>query len=210
MRLALSSYFIRNSVDHLAPCFRHLPLTHTPHHTPSHTHSAGAIVITLNNKLLGGTLYVVRRLGILPLPVAHLPSPVPCPPPLIAISPTSSFFQGLCVLGYCMLPLVLACILLRFVGYLTTHLAIRLVFVAAAFGWSIFGENGDCKQTSTKPILTLHAQRATHPALTQSHSMSLFPSLPGFCGEHQPPESAGACRLPDCPLLLCPCLARPQ
>ena len=59
------------------------------------------------------------------------------PPPAL---PPSSFFQGLCVLGYCMLPLVLACILLRFVGYLTTHLAVRLVFVAAAFGWSVFGK----------------------------------------------------------------------
>lgn len=41
-----------------------------------------------------------------------------------------------------MLPLVLACILLRFVGYLTTHLAVRLLFVAAAFGWSVFGTAG--------------------------------------------------------------------
>ncbi|XP_039945022.1 protein YIPF6 isoform X2 [Hirundo rustica] len=66
----------------------------------------GAIVITLNSKLLGGTI---------------------------------SFFQSLCVLGYCVMPLTVAMLVCRLVllaGAGTVSFIIRLVVVGAMFSWS--------------------------------------------------------------------------
>ncbi|XP_075438051.1 protein YIPF6 [Ascaphus truei] len=66
----------------------------------------GAVVITLNSKLLGGTI---------------------------------SFFQSLCVLGYCILPLTVAmlvCRLLLIASSNTVTFIIRLVVVATMFAWS--------------------------------------------------------------------------
>ncbi|KAM9777349.1 protein YIPF6 [Neosynchiropus ocellatus] len=68
----------------------------------------GSVVITLNSKLLGGTL---------------------------------SFFQSLCVLGYCVLPLTVALAVCRLVllgGSGKVSFAIRLAVVTASFGWSTF------------------------------------------------------------------------
>ncbi|CAG5866911.1 protein YIPF6 [Menidia menidia] len=68
----------------------------------------GSIIITLNSKLLGGTL---------------------------------SFFQSLCVLGYCILPLTVAMAVCRIVllsGTGKVSAAIRLVVVTSSFGWSTF------------------------------------------------------------------------
>ncbi|NXI52085.1 YIPF6 protein, partial [Chloroceryle aenea] len=66
----------------------------------------GAVVITLNSKLLGGTI---------------------------------SFFQSLCVLGYCVLPLTVAMLVCRLVllaGSGTVSFIVRLIVVLAMFGWS--------------------------------------------------------------------------
>ncbi|XP_054851985.1 protein YIPF6 [Eublepharis macularius] len=66
----------------------------------------GAVVITLNSKLLGGTI---------------------------------SFFQSLCVLGYCILPLTVALLVCRLVllAYSgTISFIVRLLVVMAMFGWS--------------------------------------------------------------------------
>ncbi|KAM9842843.1 protein YIPF6 [Aulostomus maculatus] len=68
----------------------------------------GSIVITLNSKLLGGTI---------------------------------SFFQSLCVLGYCIMPLTAAMVVCRLVllgSSGTVSFAVRLVVVTASFGWSTF------------------------------------------------------------------------
>uniref|UniRef100_A0A3P9KP73 Protein YIPF n=1 Tax=Oryzias latipes TaxID=8090 RepID=A0A3P9KP73_ORYLA len=68
----------------------------------------GSIIITLNSKLLGGTL---------------------------------SFFQSLCVLGYCILPLTVAMVVCRIVLFGATRtigFVVRLVVVTASFGWSTF------------------------------------------------------------------------
>lgn len=68
----------------------------------------GSIVITLNSKLLGGTI---------------------------------SFFQSLCVLGYCIMPLTVAMLVCRLVllgGSGTASFVVRLVVVSASFGWSTF------------------------------------------------------------------------
>ncbi|XP_018598729.1 protein YIPF6 [Scleropages formosus] len=68
----------------------------------------GSVVITLNSKLLGGTI---------------------------------SFFQSLCVLGYCILPLTVAMIICRLVllgGTGTVSFIVRLIMVVASFSWSTF------------------------------------------------------------------------
>lgn len=68
----------------------------------------GSIIITLNSKLLGGTL---------------------------------SFFQSLCVLGYCIMPLTAAMAVCRIVLLSTSgavSFTVRLVVVIASFGWSTF------------------------------------------------------------------------
>lgn len=68
----------------------------------------GSIVITLNSKLLGGTL---------------------------------SFFQSLCVLGYCIMPLTVAMAVCRVVLLTTSGTVgfiVRLLVVTASFGWSTF------------------------------------------------------------------------
>lgn len=68
----------------------------------------GSFVITLNSKLLGGTL---------------------------------SFFQSLCVLGYCIMPLAAALVVCRLVLFLANNavsFAVRLLVVGGAFGWSTF------------------------------------------------------------------------
>ncbi|KAK1787862.1 hypothetical protein P4O66_015943 [Electrophorus voltai] len=68
----------------------------------------GSIIITLNSKLLGGTI---------------------------------SFFQSLCVLGYCILPLTVAMLVCRLVllgSAGSVSFIIRLVVVTASFCWSTF------------------------------------------------------------------------
>ncbi|KAG1937525.1 protein YIPF6 [Pimephales promelas] len=68
----------------------------------------GSVIITLNSKLLGGTI---------------------------------SFFQSLCVLGYCILPLTVAMIVCRIVllgGSGSFVFAVRLIVVTASFSWSTF------------------------------------------------------------------------
>ncbi|ESN92335.1 hypothetical protein HELRODRAFT_89615 [Helobdella robusta] len=68
----------------------------------------GAAIVTLNIKLLGGSI---------------------------------SIFQGVCVLGYCVLPLAvaaLACSLLLVAGDNTFIFVVRCIFVFASLVWSVF------------------------------------------------------------------------
>lgn len=67
---------------------------------------AGAAVVTVNSKLLGGKL---------------------------------SFFQSVCVLGYCIFPLVLAACLTLLVGSL---ILFRVLMVAVGFAWSVYASIG--------------------------------------------------------------------
>ncbi|KAL6093949.1 hypothetical protein STEG23_002167 [Scotinomys teguina] len=67
----------------------------------------GAVIITLNSKLLGGNI---------------------------------SFFQSLCVLGYCILPLTVAMLICRLVllaGQGPINFMIRLFVVVVMFAWSV-------------------------------------------------------------------------
>jgi len=77
----------------------------------------GAMMVTLNTKLLGGSI---------------------------------SFFQSVCVLGYCLLPLSLSLVMCRVVlmaAQTRFLLAIRCILVLAGFLWSTFASTkflGDC------------------------------------------------------------------
>lgn len=85
----------------------------------------GAMVVTLNTKLLGGSI---------------------------------SFFQSVCVLGYCLLPLVLSlvvCWVIQLVHQNTVLLVIRCLVVLAGFLWSTFASMqflGDCNPPSRKML----------------------------------------------------------
>lgn len=62
----------------------------------------------------------------------------------LAVSLCSSFFQSLCVLGYCVMPLTVAMLVCRLVllaGAGTVSFIIRLIVVGAMFGWSTLGES---------------------------------------------------------------------
>ncbi|KAJ8247139.1 hypothetical protein GJAV_G00259210 [Gymnothorax javanicus] len=86
----------------------------------------GSVVITLNSKLLGGTI---------------------------------SFFQSLCVLGYCILPLTVAMVVCRLMllgGTGAISFAIRLIVVVASFGWSTFASTAflaDSQPPSRKALV---------------------------------------------------------
>merc|ERR1711868_171024 len=85
----------------------------------------GAMIVTLNTKLLGGSI---------------------------------SFFQSVCVLGYCLLPLVLSLILCMVVLLASQNLAlviVRCVIVLAGFVWSTFASMqflGDCNPAPRKAL----------------------------------------------------------
>jgi len=85
----------------------------------------GAMIVTMNTKLLGGSI---------------------------------SFFQSVCVLGYCLLPLAISLILCRIVLTLTQNTAlviVRCFIVLAGFGWSTFASMqflGDCNPPSRKVL----------------------------------------------------------
>jgi hypothetical protein len=58
----------------------------------------------------------------------------------------SSFFQGVTVLGYCMTPLVLACIVLRAASFVVEHTALRVFVVSIGFAWAVYGAGAVCGQ----------------------------------------------------------------
>jgi len=73
-----------------------------------------------------------------------------------------SFFQSICILGYCVLPLAVAlliCVILEHVdhhpGGTTWVFAVRCVLVFLAFGWSTFASTAflaDCQPPKRKPL----------------------------------------------------------
>nr|XP_046161430.1 protein YIPF6-like [Oncorhynchus gorbuscha] len=86
----------------------------------------GSVIITLNSKLLGGTI---------------------------------SFFQGLCVLGYCIMPLTVAMVVCRLVllgGSWWFIFIVRLIVVTASFSWSTFASTAflaDCQPPNRKALV---------------------------------------------------------
>lgn len=85
----------------------------------------GAVVVTLNTKLLGGNI---------------------------------SFFQSICVLGYCVFPLTVALIICRIVliaAQTTPLFIIRFITVVVAFAWSTFASTAflaDSQPTNRKAL----------------------------------------------------------
>lgn len=74
-------------------------------------------------------------------------SPVPahCPLPRLLSFLPRSFFQSLCVLGYCILPLTVALLVCRLVLIANSGTAgfiVRLLVVITMFGWSTLGKLG--------------------------------------------------------------------
>ena len=48
---------------------------------------------------------------------------------------TISFFQSMCLLGYCLFPLIVAATLNLFIGRFT-HILLKLLYVGIAFVWA--------------------------------------------------------------------------
>ncbi|XP_063716628.1 protein YIPF6-like [Symsagittifera roscoffensis] len=76
-----------------------------------------------------------------------------------------SFFQSLCVLGYCVLPLFFSLAACRVVmlltsegvGILSWSFLIRLIFVIGAFSWSIYASTvfmADCRPPNKKGLIS--------------------------------------------------------
>lgn len=85
----------------------------------------GAGIITVNSKLLGSNLYAF-----------HLSAASSFLSSLTFFCPgNSSFFQSVCVLGYCIFPLVCAEVVTLFVHIFV----VNLVVVILAFIWSTYG-----------------------------------------------------------------------
>ncbi|XP_044538407.1 protein YIPF6 [Gracilinanus agilis] len=108
----------------------------------------GAVVITLNSKLLGGTI---------------------------------SFFQSLCVLGYCVLPLtvgMLVCRLVLLASMGPINFLIRFIVVIAMFAWSTLDWE------PSPPLSQLSKCRSSEPAEVGLRepipfSVAQFPPGPG-------------------------------
>ncbi|KAJ8298151.1 hypothetical protein KUTeg_024682 [Tegillarca granosa] len=85
----------------------------------------GAVIVTLNIKLLGGNI---------------------------------SFFQSICVLGYCVCPLAISLIICRIIliaSQTTALFVVRFIIVVIAFGWSTFASTAfltDCHPPNRKAL----------------------------------------------------------
>jgi hypothetical protein len=100
----------------------------------------GAMIVTLNSKLLGGNI---------------------------------SFFQSVCVLGYCLTPIAIALIICRMILVMvqTNFLFfLRLITTAGGFGWATYGEK--------------HFFRF----FLNKFSLNLFTASVIFMGDSQPPN----------------------
>ena len=75
----------------------------------------GAGVISINGKLLGGKMYNIFLL-------IHL---------------YSSFFQSVCLLGYCLFPLNIAAIINLGIGQ-DVGILVKLIYIGLAFIWSTY------------------------------------------------------------------------
>lgn len=51
----------------------------------------------------------------------------------------SSFFQSVCVLGYCVFPLNIATLLCMVLSIVVSHVALRMLIVGVGFIWSTKG-----------------------------------------------------------------------
>lgn len=108
---------------------------------------------------------------------------------IIAFLPRS-FFQSVCVLGYCMFPLVTSLLFCWLIIKLAPEnlgfFIVRFVIVALGYGWSIFGKNRQClfQQLGIVYYLIL--------------IMSSFTASIAFLGDSQPPKRKALAVYPIC------------
>jgi hypothetical protein len=75
--------------------------------------------------------------------------------------PRSSFFQSVCVLGYCVFPLNLATLLCMVLKVVVSHVLLRLLIVTVGFLWSTRGISPFSSAASL-----LHTPSLTHESLS--------------------------------------------
>lgn len=113
---------------------------------------AGAAVVTINAQLLGSTMSVDHWFtGPRDTRLTNVPG-----------CARSSFFQSVCVLGYCVFPLNLATLLCMVLKVVVSHVLLRLVIVAVGFLWSTRGMSPFSTASSKRhaPPLTSLMSRA--------------------------------------------------
>ena len=97
----------------------------------------GAAVITINGQLLGGRLYVYQTSFF------TLRFPNTNSNPFLLYVTNRSFFQSVCLLGYCIFPVLLSAISCWLINmFVKNDLAVifRFVSVVVALLWSIWGK----------------------------------------------------------------------
>lgn len=123
----------------------------------------GAAVVTLNAQLLGGTMYVhtVSRLSLLsvlsvdPCLASPLFSSDNNSPPPTHTSGNSSFFQSLCILGYCVFPLDIAALTNLLIGLAFKSVILKSIIVAIGFAWATRG-------THARPLTYMRRNKRPH------------------------------------------------
>lgn len=105
----------------------------------------GAAVITINGQLLGGRLCVKRiRFFFLERAFQFATSASNCHVTFLRTMYRRSFFQSVCLLGYCIFPVLLsavACFLINSLVKNDFAVVFRFVSVLVALLWSIWGKS---------------------------------------------------------------------
>ena len=82
-----------------------------------------------------------------------------------------SFFQSVCVLGYCICPLNVACLLCLFFS----NVLLRSLFVMAAIGWAVFGFSHDLIFLSELISFVAAVGFLTEPRLSSRKALAVYP-----------------------------------
>ncbi|ETK90588.1 hypothetical protein, variant 4 [Phytophthora nicotianae] len=88
----------------------------------------GAAIVTINAQLLGSSMYVFRI--IFPFFVILVLRG------MLILLPSRSFFQSVCVLGYCVFPLNIATLVCMLAKVVVSHILLRMIIVSVGFLWS--------------------------------------------------------------------------
>ncbi|ETP20431.1 hypothetical protein, variant 6 [Phytophthora nicotianae CJ01A1] len=91
----------------------------------------GAAIVTINAQLLGSSMYVFRI--IFPFFVILVLRG------MLMLLPSRSFFQSVCVLGYCVFPLNIATLVCMLAKVVVSHILLRMIIVSVGFLWSTRG-----------------------------------------------------------------------
>jgi len=100
----------------------------------------GEAVCTLNLKLLGGTVYNPPR---------------PSPASVCRQLTSRSFFQSVCVLGYCLFPLTISALINVFVH----NFFVRVPVFVVTYTWSAIGLSRPSTSLTTASVSVLHGSQ---------------------------------------------------